>query len=42
MDSFFSSLKINRIGKSIYCTKAQARADVLDYIEAFYKPTRRP
>jgi len=41
MESFFSSLKTERIGKKIYRTKAQAKADVFDYIECFYNPTRR-
>lgn len=40
MESFFSSLKTERIGKKIYRTKAQAKADVFDYIECFYNPTR--
>ena len=41
MESFFSSLKTERIGKKIYRTRAQAKADVFDYIECFYNPTRR-
>lgn len=41
MESFFSSLKTERIGKKIYRTRAQARADVFDYIECFYNPNRR-
>lgn len=41
MESFFSSLKTERIGKKIYRTKTQAKADVFDYIECFYNPTRR-
>jgi len=41
MESFFSSLKTERIGKKVYRTTAQARADVFDYIECFYNPTRR-
>lgn len=36
-----SSLKTERIGKNIYRTRAQAKADVFDYIECFYNPTRR-
>jgi putative transposase len=41
MESFFSSLKTERIGKKAYRTRAQANADVFDYIECFYNPTRR-
>jgi len=41
MESFFSSLKTERIGKKIYRTRAQAKADVFDYVECFYNPTRR-
>ena len=41
MESFFSSLKTERIGKKVYRSRAQAKADVFDYIECFYNPTRR-
>lgn len=41
MESFFSSLKTERVGKKVYRTRAQAKADVFDYIECFYNPTRR-
>lgn len=41
MESFFSSLKTERVGKKIYRTRTQAKADVFDYIECFYNPTRR-
>lgn len=41
MESFFSSLKIERIRGQVYRTRDQARADVFDYIERFYNPTRR-
>lgn len=34
-DSFFSSLKKERIRKRIYKTRDLARADVFDYIEVF-------
>ena len=40
-ESFFSSLKKERIRKRIYKTRDLARADVFDYIEAFYNRTRR-
>ena len=36
MESFFSSLKIERIGRKVYRTRDAARADVFDYIENFY------
>lgn len=41
MESFFSSLKTERIGKKAYRTRGQAKADVFDYVECFYNPTRR-
>ena len=40
-ESFFSSLKKERIRKRIYKTRDIARADIFDYIEAFYNRTRR-
>ncbi len=40
-ESFFSSLKKERIRKRIYKTRALAKADIFDYIEAFYNRTRR-
>ena len=39
-ESFFSSLKKERIRKRIYKTRDLAPADVLDYIEALYNRTR--
>ena len=41
MESFFSSLKTERMGKKIYRTRAQAKADVFGYIECFYNAKRR-
>ena len=41
MESFFSSLKTERPAAKTYRTRAQAKADVFDYIERFYNPTRR-
>jgi putative transposase len=41
MESFFSSLKTERIGKKVYRNRDEARADVFDYIERFYNPVRR-
>lgn len=40
-ESFFSSLKKERVRKKIYNTRADARADMFDYIEAFYNRSRR-
>ncbi len=40
-ESFFSSLKKERIKKRIYKTRDLARADIFDYIEMFYNKTRR-
>jgi putative transposase len=40
-ESFFGSLKKERIRKRIYKTRALARADVFDYIEIFYNRKRR-
>jgi putative transposase len=41
IESFFSSLKKERIKKRIYKTRDLARADVFDYIEVFYNRKRR-
>ena len=41
MESFFSTLKIERVHRKVYRTRAQARADVFDFIEVFYNPKRR-
>lgn len=41
VESFFSSLKKERVKKRIYKTRDLARADVFDYIESFYNRTRR-
>ena len=41
MESFFSSLKVERVTRKIYRTRDEARADVFDYIERFYNPRRR-
>jgi putative transposase len=40
-ESFFSSLKKERIKKRIYKTRDLAKADVFDYIESFYNRTRQ-
>jgi putative transposase len=41
MESFFSTLKIERVHRKDYATRDAARADVFDYIERFYNPVRR-
>ena len=40
-ESFFGSLKKERIKKHIYKTRALATEDISDYIESFYNRTRR-
>tara|TARA_R110000787_G_C13383286_1_gene441985 strand:- start:700 stop:894 length:195 start_codon:yes stop_codon:yes gene_type:complete len=41
MESFFSTLKIERVNRRRYKTRNEVRADVFDYIERFYNPKRR-
>jgi len=41
VESFFSSLKKERIRGKTYLTRDEARADIFDYIEIFYNRTRR-
>jgi len=41
MESFFSTLKIERVHRRRYKERDEARADVFDYIERFYNPKRR-
>jgi putative transposase len=38
MESFFSSLKIERTARKIYRTRNDAKADLFDYTERFYNP----
>ena len=40
-ESFFSSLKKERIRRRIYQSREEARADVFEYIEVFYNRNRR-
>ena len=40
-ESFFSSLKKERIKKHIYKTRDLATVDIAAYIESFYNRTRR-
>ncbi len=41
MESFFSTLKRERVSAKQYRTRDEARADIFDYIERFYNPRRR-
>lgn len=41
MESFFKSMKTERTDRKTYRTRAEAKADVFDYMERFYNPTRR-
>jgi putative transposase len=41
MESFFSSLKTERVRGKIYATRTEAKADVFDYVERFYNARRR-
>ena len=41
MESFFSSLKTERVDLRVYRSRAEAKADVFDYIERFFNPRRR-
>ena len=40
-ESFFSSLKNERVYRTVYATKVRARRDVIAYIEGFYNSRRR-
>lgn len=41
VESFFSSLKKERIKRRIFASRQEARSEVFDYIEGFYNRTRR-
>jgi len=41
VESFFGSLKKERIKKHIYKTRELAQKELADYIDGFYNPTRR-
>ena len=40
MESFFKTLKVERVHQLRYATRAQARLDVIDWIEGFYNRER--
>ncbi len=41
MESFFGTLKVERIHRQHYLTRDQAQQDIVSYIEGFYNVTRR-
>jgi putative transposase len=41
MESFFGTLKVERVYRKEYQTKAEARTDIFDFIERFYNRWRR-
>ncbi len=41
VESFFATLKAERVDRKTYRNRDEARADVFDYIERFYNPRRR-
>ena len=41
MEGFFGMLKRERVHRRLYQTRAEARADIFDYIERFYNPRCR-
>ena len=40
MESFFHTLKTERVHHRVYATRAEARRDLFQYIEGFYNPRR--
>lgn len=40
-ESFFSALRNERVYRTVYPTKSQARRDIIAYIEGFYNSRRR-
>ena len=40
-ESFFSALKNERVHRTVNATKAQAKRDIITYIEGFHKSRRR-
>ena len=40
-ESFFSSLKKERIKRKIYSTREEAKSEIFEYIEVFYNRKRR-
>ena len=40
MESFFKTLKVERVHRLRYPTRAEAKLDVVDWIEGFYNAQR--
>jgi putative transposase len=40
MESFFKTMKVERVDRVRYATRAQARLDIVDWIEGFYNQRR--
>lgn len=40
MESFFKTLKVERVGQLRYETRAQARLDIVNWIEGWYNRER--
>lgn len=40
-ESFFASLKNERVHRTVYATKSRAKRDIIEYIEGFYNSRRR-
>jgi putative transposase len=40
MESFFKTLKVERVYQTRYETRAQARLDIVDWIEGYYNRQR--
>jgi putative transposase len=41
VEAFFGMLKRERVNRRQYRTRAEARADIFDYVESFYNPRMR-
>ena len=39
-ESFFGQMKWERVNRRYYPTRQDTRADIFDYIERFYNPTK--
>ena len=42
MESFFKTLKVERVDQVRYDTRAQARLDIVNWIEGYYNRSRLP
>lgn len=40
-ESFFATLKNERVYRTVYATKVRAKRDIIKYIEGFYNSRRR-